>query len=463
MKERLDEINRIKELMGLPLLTEQEEEINTTHDRTYDYKKDDTGYYFRRKGSGESGWKKSSGNALNAIKTRVFGDDSSSKQTTSSDKPKNIKGFQQWVINTKGDKSILGKGGDSGYGDDGKWGKNTANAWNKYGREYKNKEKESDNDDVYTKLKNNSTPENIAKAIKDSYGGKLGNDKEALAQSAFEAITDKATYEKVKSELGQDPYKFVKDFMDTDEDYHNNGKTIDGEYKRLFGDVDYVDLSWVSNVSPQVRKQVMHLKENGFDKGKFTIVDDKNSKVYAINDDFSLYKSYNVVTGKNRGEAKEVVKTNAVDTLKNKWSDAWDKMFDDGIQSAFDYVKKCYIDTLENVKETPSGIFRRSGVIWNAIQDKLLTTFAENIYGKAYIGWKSLDGKTIPFGFHGTQNKARLDAMDPSNMKSCRRKMSYGCINFREQDILDINDFISSGDYSFWLSDDGKTILPWNG
>ena len=71
--------------------------------------------------------------------------------------------------------------------------------------------------------------------IKDSYGGMLGNDKEALAQSAFEAIADKATYEKVKSILGEDPYEFVKDFMDTDEDYHNNGKTIDGEYKRLFG------------------------------------------------------------------------------------------------------------------------------------------------------------------------------------------------------------------------------------
>lgn len=304
----------------------------------------------------------------------VFGDTSSSKQTTtskkvtnvSSDKPKNIKGFQQWVINTKGDKSILGKGGDSGYGDDGIWGTKTATAWNKYGQEFKN-------------------------------------------------------------------------------------------------DDDYVDLSWVSNASPQVRKQVMYLKENGFDQGNFTIVDDKNSKVYAINDDFSLYESYNVVTGKNRGEAKEVVKTNAVDTLKNKWSDAWDKMFDDGIQSAFDYIKKCYIDTLENVKETPSGVFRRSGLIWNAIQDTLLTNFAENIYGKAYIGWESLDGKTIPFGFHGTQNKARLEAMNPSNMDSCRRKMSYGCINFREQDILNINDFISSGDYSFWLSDDGKTILPWNG
>ena len=152
-------------------ITEQQEEINTTHDKTYDYKKDGDKYFFRKKGSGESGWKKASGTNLNAIKTRVFGDGGekpvtkSSGESKSSGKPKNIKGFQQWVINTKGDKSILGKGGDSGYGDDGVWGTKTASAWNKYGGEYQNKdkEKESENDNVYTKLKNNSTPRKYCK------------------------------------------------------------------------------------------------------------------------------------------------------------------------------------------------------------------------------------------------------------------------------------------------------------
>jgi hypothetical protein len=52
------------------------------------------------------------------------------------DGPKDVKGFQQWVINTKKDKTILGKGGDSGFGDDGRWGKNTNAAWQKYGKEY---------------------------------------------------------------------------------------------------------------------------------------------------------------------------------------------------------------------------------------------------------------------------------------------------------------------------------------
>ena len=151
-------------------ITEQQEEIKRPAGDPYEYKKDENGYYFKKRD--EENWKKTNNSD---VKT-VFGD----------------------VYQNK------------------------------------DKEKESENDNVYTKLKNNSTPENIAKMIKDSYGGMLGNDKEAWAQSAFEAITDKATYKKVKSILGEDPYEFVKDFMDTDEDYHNNGNTIDGIYNKLF-------------------------------------------------------------------------------------------------------------------------------------------------------------------------------------------------------------------------------------
>ena len=44
--------------------------------------------------------------------------------------------FQQWVINTKKDKTILGTGGSTGFGDDGKWGSKSASAWDKYGKEY---------------------------------------------------------------------------------------------------------------------------------------------------------------------------------------------------------------------------------------------------------------------------------------------------------------------------------------
>jgi hypothetical protein len=44
--------------------------------------------------------------------------------------------FQKWVINTKKDKTILGSGGSTGFGDDGKWGAKSGSAWDKYGKEY---------------------------------------------------------------------------------------------------------------------------------------------------------------------------------------------------------------------------------------------------------------------------------------------------------------------------------------
>jgi hypothetical protein len=61
----------------------------------------------------------------------LFPSDSSDQGTT--ERPKDVKGFQSWVINTKKDNQILGR-----FGADGKWGKNTLNAWNQYGEEYKN-------------------------------------------------------------------------------------------------------------------------------------------------------------------------------------------------------------------------------------------------------------------------------------------------------------------------------------
>jgi hypothetical protein len=64
---------------------------------------------------------------------------SASTTTTTSNPfktPEEVLKFQQWVINTKKDKTILGTGGSTGYGDDGKWGSKSANAWDKYGKEY---------------------------------------------------------------------------------------------------------------------------------------------------------------------------------------------------------------------------------------------------------------------------------------------------------------------------------------
>ena len=86
---------------------------------------------------------------------------------------------------------------------------------------------------VYTRLKSNPTPKYIADVLKNSKG--TFNDNEAWAQAAFESIRDKSTYDKVSKSLGEDPYKFVKDFISTNKEYHTKGKTIDKEYKRITG------------------------------------------------------------------------------------------------------------------------------------------------------------------------------------------------------------------------------------
>jgi len=48
-----------------------------------------------------------------------------------SDTPKDIKGFQNWVVNTKKDTRVLGQ-----YSIDGRWGPRTQTAWNLYKKEY---------------------------------------------------------------------------------------------------------------------------------------------------------------------------------------------------------------------------------------------------------------------------------------------------------------------------------------
>jgi len=55
---------------------------------------------------------------------------------TNTNRPDDVLAFQQYVINVKGNKTILGKGGPSGFGDDGAWGGNTAKAWTKYKTDY---------------------------------------------------------------------------------------------------------------------------------------------------------------------------------------------------------------------------------------------------------------------------------------------------------------------------------------
>jgi len=102
------------------------------------------GYFiYKNVTQGDGGNTKEDGNDGNTNTGTDTGNSSSSSGSSSSSVPSNpfsssadLKKFQQYVINTVGNKTILGSGGDSGYGDDGKWGRKSALAYDKYGADY---------------------------------------------------------------------------------------------------------------------------------------------------------------------------------------------------------------------------------------------------------------------------------------------------------------------------------------
>lgn len=119
----------------------------------------------------------------------------------------------------------------------GVFGPSTKNAWLKYGSEYSGKNNNDNSESYpYDKLKSNPTPKFIAEIIKSSNGGTLGNDKEAWAEAAFNSIKSRRMYSEVAKYLGEDPYKYVDSFMDTEERYHRN--PIYSYYITLFPEYD---------------------------------------------------------------------------------------------------------------------------------------------------------------------------------------------------------------------------------
>ena len=223
-------------------------------------------------------------------------------------------------------------------------------------------------------------------------------------------------------------------------------------------------MAWMNKASQQVRNQVKYLQSKKFEK-PFTIVDDINSKVYAVNPDYSLYNVYSVVTGKDRGdEVKNVTFTdwffeNPMDNLWGAIKTFWKK----DLQSAANELDKAYFNTKMWVKKnTPSGIFTADLGVGNWLKDKVMTAFAEKDYGRKFIGFRTLGGEELAVGFHGTKNPARININKDDwnqNVKSKKGNVSFGCVNFRDVDIQNLSKFISSGQYSFWLPDSNTSIL----
>jgi hypothetical protein len=222
---------------------------------------------------------------------------------------------------------------------------------------------------------------------------------------------------------------------------------------------DFKDLT----VSNQVRSQLNYMKSKGLlSNEKFTILDDKNSQVHAFLPGYKLVHTYYVITGKNKGDQ---LKTQTMgDWVKDNWKNVFSKLYKTmSFQDAATYVDNCYFGQKDwEIKNTPSGVFKRAGVVENFLNDWVATTFMEKDYGKRFITWETCEGKIIPFGFHGTKNESRLPVLNSKNIEkqSCsKRKMSFGCINFNEKDVQDVNSFIDAGQLTIWLPDASDNIV----
>jgi hypothetical protein len=142
--------------------------------------------------------------------------------STTGTKPANVDTltFQRWVINTKGDKTILGGGGASGYGDDGIWGSKTQAAWDKYGSEFLG---ESTTETTTTETAIDQNKKNYSDVWYESQADKIYNALEPLAddedavRNVFSKLKSNADYWALKNAFGtRDGYDmkaWIKDDM----------------------------------------------------------------------------------------------------------------------------------------------------------------------------------------------------------------------------------------------------------
>lgn len=259
-------------------------------------------------------------------------------------------------------------------------------------------------------------------------------------------------------------------------------------------DIKIGDTSWLDDklVSDQVRNQIKYLMAFGPVKN-FTVLDDINNILYAINKDFSLNFKCEAMTGKEKGDELKTITFQ--DWVKSKFGKF--EIFKSSIRSFFKYGRVQttdtdlekgsettdmdklvfqYFDEIFKVKSTPSGIFKRAEKMTDWFNNLILTLTDKETYGRNYITWNTYwsenkqitRGKQIPIGFHGTEDAKRIETQIQNKIDGLKEKnqkfktpldFSFGCVNFKDQDLIKVNKFIDYGNLSFWLPDTNTNIL----
>lgn len=295
----------------------------------------------------------------------------------------------------------------------------------------------------------------------------------------------------------------MKHILDKKTHYYTNNR-IDFKYLKTYEeffwseeeeetDIKIGDTSWLDDksVSEQVRNQIRYLMNFGPVK-KFTVLDDSNNILYAINRDFSLNFKCEAMTGKDKGdELKTITFQDWVKSKFGKW-----EILKSSIKSFFkhgriqttdtdleagksktdmDKLVTQYFEEIFREKSTPSGIFKRAEKMTDWFNNLLLTITDKETYGSYYITWNTYwsenkqipRGKQIPIGFHGTEDKKRIETTIQNKIDGLNKiqkfktdlNFSFGCVNFQDQDLIRVENFIDYGDLSFWLPDANTNIL----
>jgi len=234
---------------------------------------------------------------------------------------------------------------------------------------------------------------------------------------------------------------------------------INKSYNKILGQyiTDYKKdekLNWLSSVPEQVRNQVLYLKSIQLNE-PFTILDDRFDVLYLINKDYTLNNKFKVNTGLNIGDAFD--NDTAISWCSKNLGELGKLNFEKDEEGMYKVVKNCedafYKAKQGYVRNTPTGIFRRAGFIYDWLNNKVQTALAASAVGERLISFVALDGTILAHGLHGTKDPSRLNLLNYSDFKKAGRNITFGCINLLDSDLKKVNQFMSNGQYSFWLSD----------